>query len=390
MSGEPAIVIVTVLRERGFTGVQSHVAVFRRYLREQGSPVRVVTPFQNGRWLVLPVIAVRRVVEAISPSLGVRWYRRGHSFLLRRSLRRVLAGVGPAVVYAQDPVSAEAALDVRGAAGPRVVMAAHFNVSQADEWAGKGRIRAGGRAWRSIRAHDARVLPGLDGIVHVSADVRRHVEALVPAAAGVPAVVVPNFAYPPPECGPAAPGAGDRPAATDLVSVGSLEPRKNQGYLLEILAEAARLGVRPTLTLIGDGPDRRALAGRAESLGVAPQVSMAGVVPLAAHHLHGYRLYCHAARMESFGMAILEAMAAGLPVIAAPVGGIPEVFRDRIEGRYWPLDDAPAAARILVEALADEAALREMAAAARDRFDSSFDARGCAPVLAAFLRQRAG
>jgi len=385
VSADRPIVIAMVLRERGATGVQSHVGVFRRFLHEQGSAVRVVTPFQNPRWLVVPVVAIRRLVETVSPSFGVAWYRRGHAFLLRRSLRRVLGELGPAVIYAQCPVSAEAALSVRVSGALPVVMAAHFNVSQADEWAGKGRIREGGRAFRAIRAHEVRVLPQLDGIVHVSEDVRRHVEELVPAVRGIPAVVVPNFVYP----APAAEGeVGTAVAPSGLVSVGSLEPRKNQGYLLDILIELARLGLRPHLTLLGDGQDRHRLQARVRELSLGDQVTMPGVQPGAAAHLAGFRVYCHAARMESFGMAVLEAMAAGLPVVAAPVGGIPEVFRDGIEGRYWPLDNAAAAARILAGMLADETALATMSQAARIRFTATFDARICAPRLADFLGER--
>jgi len=334
------------------------------------------------------MLAVRRALDAVSPSLGVVWYRRGHAFLLRRSLRRVLAETGDAVVYAQCPISAEVALAVRPPAGVRVVMAAHFNLSQADEWVDKGRIRRGGRVFRGILDLEASVIPRLDGIVHVSADVRRHVESRIDGARGIPSTVVPNFVDEASMPSSASDNIGGAGATGDLVSVGSLEPRKNQAYLLEILDEMARLGARPSLDLLGDGQDRERLANRARELGLASQVRFLGIQPNAAQRLSGYRVYCHAARMESFGMAILEAMAAGLPVMAAPVGGIPEVFRDGIEGRYWPLDDAPAAARILTETMADDLAVARMGRAARERAATTFAARICGPALVAFLQGR--
>lgn len=78
------------------------------------------------------------------------------------------------------------------------------------------------------------MLPRLDGIVYVSEFMRRQVEERIPGARHIPAVVIPN-AVP----------AVDRPRGPilgDLVTVGALEARKNVGYLLEVLALAARRG----------------------------------------------------------------------------------------------------------------------------------------------------
>ena len=93
----------------------------------------------------------------------------------------------------------------------------------------------------------------------------------------------------------------------------------------------------------------------------------------------------HAAIMETLGFVLIEAMSCGRPILAAPVGGIPEVFADGREGRYWPLDDVEKAARILVDTLEDEAVLNEMGEAGMKRFDTRFSKKAVFPDVAEFL-----
>jgi glycosyltransferase involved in cell wall biosynthesis len=78
-------------------------------------------------------------------------------------------------------------------------------------------------------------------------------------------------------------------------------------------------------------------------------------------------------------------MAAGLPVIAAPAGGIRQLFDDGIEGRFWALDDPEAAATILIEAMENERNRLRMARAARRRFLERFASSVVCPQLYRFL-----
>jgi glycosyltransferase involved in cell wall biosynthesis len=174
-------------------------------------------------------------------------------------------------------------------------------------------------------------------------------------------------------------------AERDLISIGSLEPRKNHQYLLRVLAEAKRLGHEYTLTIIGSGPLRRPLARLTHSLGLTGQVTFLGFQPRAARWLSGHRALVHSSLMESFGVVFIEAMAAARPVFAAPVGAIPEVFDDGVEGRYWPLDDPRAGAEILISLLEAPQAYARSAAAARARFERCFATDRVAPRLAEFL-----
>jgi glycosyltransferase involved in cell wall biosynthesis len=101
--------------------------------------------------------------------------------------------------------------------------------------------------------------------------------------------------------------------------------------------------------------------------------------------LFGYRAYVHAATREVLPLALIEALAAGLPIVAGAIGGIPELFDPGVEGAIWPLDDPDAAARVLIGLLEDEKRLARSAAAAAARFSREFDAAVAGPALEAFL-----
>lgn len=373
------VVITTLLRAEGGTGVQTHLQALVAHLRGQGRSVTVVTPFSARSPLVRPVFALRLPLRRLSRSMSVRWYRHWHAHYLRSALRRHLREEASGrVVYAQDPISADVALTVRGS--EPVVMVAHFNVSQADEWAERGDISRDDRYFRAIRSFEARVLPRLDGIVYVSAWSRDQLLGRVPELREVPAATVPNFVEP-----------GDDPSLApavvraDLVSVGTLEPRKNQGYLLDVLAAADRRGHRYSLSLIGDGPSRADYERRTAERGLGDRVSFLGFCSDARAHLAGHRLYCHAALVENLPLALIEAMAEGLPVVTAAVGGIPSMLTPGVEGAFWPLDDSEAAATVLIDLLGDPERLLRCGTAARDRVEREFAAEAVVPRLVSFL-----
>jgi glycosyltransferase involved in cell wall biosynthesis len=363
---DPEIVIATITRRESLNGVQAHITHVASLL-DAVRPVAssVVSPFSSRSPMLWPVFAIRFLLAPVSGTADVWWYRFWHTYYLtgalRRRLRRAPTG---ATVYAQCPLSAYAALRVRRP-GQRVVMAVHFNVSQADEWAQKGLIPAGGRLYRSITDVEAGVLPALDGVVYVSDYMRRVLQERIPSLRHVPSVVIPNFLVPSPAEPRAAAAARGRPRFRDIMSIGSLEPRKNHAYLLRVLAEAAALGHRYELTVVGDGPSRRVLERTAHELGVADQVDFLGYRADVRSLLGCHRVYCHTALVENLPFAIIEAMGEGLPVIAGAVGGIPEMIRPGVDGCLWPLNDPGAAAEVLIGVLEDEKLRLSMASAAR-------------------------
>jgi len=371
------VLVCTLLREQGDTGVQTHVRALREHLATEGGVARLVTPFSSGSALMAPTFAMRRIVQPVSGSAGVWWYREGHRYFLERALRTAMSESKSRVaVYAQCPVSAAAALRVR--TDERVVLAVHFNVSQAHEWADKGLIPRDGRLAASIERFEAEVLPRVDGLVFVSEYMRDVVHERIPATRSTPWDLVPNFVDVPDATGPRLP-------ARDLVTVGTLEPRKNHEYLLRVLATASAMGRDFTLTVIGAGPERGRLEALARGLGVRELVDFRGFVPDPVPLLREHRLYVHASRMESFGIAVAEAMAQGIPALVGPVGALPEVVRDGVEGSYWPLDDPTEGARRLLDMLSDESRLEAMGRRARERARRHYAREVQAPRLVDFV-----
>jgi glycosyltransferase involved in cell wall biosynthesis len=117
-----------------------------------------------------------------------------------------------------------------------------------------------------------------------------------------------------------------------LCFVGNLVPEKGPDVLVEALAHVDP-AVLSTLdvVLIGDGPLRRDLEARAERLGVRPRLSFPGRCPpeQVARWLSASDGLCLPSRREGCPNVVLEALASGRPVVAAAVGGVPELLTDQ-------------------------------------------------------------
>ena len=376
------LIIATILREKGITGVHTHFRQLCQYLERQGKPATLVTPFSWGRPLIKPVFGVRYLLERCSGSANVWWYRHWHEVFLYQALRRALATADDCVIYAQCPVSARAAMRARRGPHQRVVMAVHFRISQADEWANKdrGEIARDGHVFHAIRSLEREVIPQVDGLVYVSKWGQDALLGWFPEAAAVPSAVIGNFVAPL-DVKPRQEPIGD------LVSVGNLEAVKNHRYLLQVLAQAKQGGRAYTMDIFGEGPMQKDLQQLIAALGLEQQVRLRGFRPDVRDLLPGYRACVHASYSESLPLALIEAMAAGLPVIAGDAGGVSELFDDGVEGRRWPLDDPAAAAIVLIDLMDNEPKRATIAGAALARFQRDFDAEVIAPRLCSFLME---
>jgi glycosyltransferase involved in cell wall biosynthesis len=182
----------------------------------------------------------------------------------------------------------------------------------------------------------------------------------------------------------APPAANDPPV---LLSVGMMRTRdKLASY--RVLAEAlGRLKDKPwRALLVGDGPARGEVEAMMAPLG--ERVRFAGVVPhaeLPATYASA-DLYLWPAINEAYGMAFLEAQAAGLPVVAGRTGGVPAVVADGITGVLTPIGDAAAFAAATARLLDDPKARLQLGKAARARVAARHDERAAAHALAAALR----
>ena len=91
--------------------------------------------------------------------------------------------------------------------------------------------------------------------------------------------------------------------------------------------------------MVGDGPDRPEAADEAEALGIADRVLFLGKQDSVAELLACADLFLLPSALESFGLAALEAMASGVPVVASRAGGLPEVVEDGVNGYLAPPGD---------------------------------------------------
>lgn len=161
-----------------------------------------------------------------------------------------------------------------------------------------------------------------------------------------------------------------------LVCVGRLCEQKGQLLLLQALAGLRQRGLRPRLTLAGDGPLRGAIDEAVQRLGLQDQVRVTGWV--GGDTVRDLLGRCHAMVLPSFAeglpVAIMEAMALGRPVVSTMVAGIPELVRHGEDGWLVPAGDVEALTEALDECLrCDGARLAGMGEQARQRVWSRHD-----------------
>lgn len=283
--------------------------------------------------------------DGVAVALLVRLAR-----LLRRPSGRALLVATLQVSYTRErrsvrPVRADGRVVSRPSASERV-----FAWGRAPVLAGLGRLTA--------RLADRVVAPSHATGLELAQDY---------GARGV--TVIPNGIAPLP------PGdrAVERPPGRPVVLfAGRLRTRKGVAVLVEAFSRLRREHPEATLVVAGDGEQRAALEAQVRALGLGGAVRFAGAQPRSA--MPGWYaaadLFCLPSLYEGFPLAILEAMAAGLPVVATAVSGIPEAVEDGVTGRLVPPEDATALARTLAELAADPEAARRMGEAGRSRVEA--------------------
>lgn len=172
--------------------------------------------------------------------------------------------------------------------------------------------------------------------------------------------------------------------AQDLVvaMVGVLREGKGHAEAIEAVERLREVVPETRLLIVGDGPERREIAALAERLG--PAAVLAGHRSDVMAVLDAVDVLVHPSRVDAFPTVLLEAMAAGVPVVATRVGGIPEIV---VGGETGALVEAPPSAPELAGALrhmlADARHRRRLGAAGRARFERSFTAEQWARRLRA-------
>lgn len=162
-----------------------------------------------------------------------------------------------------------------------------------------------------------------------------------------------------------------------VFALGRMASYKGFDVLIEA---AARLSDDRVVLIGGAGPLLDRYRAQVDRLGLAERVRLLG--PMTDDdlitHLHGADVFClpSITRAEAFGVAMLEAMAAGRPVVASdiPGSGVPWVNQDGVTGFNVRLGDAPALAQAIERVLGDDALAARMGAASRQRYRSEFTA----------------
>ncbi len=119
-----------------------------------------------------------------------------------------------------------------------------------------------------------------------------------------------------------------------IISVGRLAPEKNWGRLLEATGHALKSNPRLRLALIGDGPQKKELKRQAAKLGIESRVEFAGKLPFKEipRYLKAADLFGFASLTETQGLVTMEALAAGLPVVAVDATGTRDVIEQNVQG----------------------------------------------------------
>lgn len=197
-------------------------------------------------------------------------------------------------------------------------------------------------------------------------------------------VTVLHNAVPGPETVP----ARDHGGPCRILFLGVLGPRKGVPSLLRALASPALRGFSWQATLAGNGEVRESQA-RAAELGIGDRLRFTGWVgeDEARRLLAWADLLVLPSRNEGLPMAILEAMAWGLPVVSTPVGAIPDAIEHGINGFLVPVGDDVALAAALAQLVEDPPLRHRMGAAARQRWARDFDITAYNHRLEALFRQ---
>lgn len=180
-----------------------------------------------------------------------------------------------------------------------------------------------------------------------------------------------RYGYPPPPLGRIRLGWSGRPQprstaprAPTIVCVAGLRREKGHDTLLAAFAIVRERIPEARLVLVGDGPHRAQVEALVRAARLADSVHLAGRAAEIWPHLAGADVFALASPSEALGIAIMEAMAAGLPVVATDVGGIPELVEPGVTGELFPVRDHRELARKLVALLESPERLRAMSAAA--------------------------
>lgn len=331
--------LALVISSLGPGGAEKVLAGMAGWWAQRGHDVSLVTisDSSDDHWPLDP--AVERVALGLAsdsrslPAALVANARRVHA------LRRALAQRRPdaAIAFMGSP-SVVTLLATRGLGVP-VVVSEHQLPSLPE---------AGRRRWAMLRRFTYPAARAVVVVTDESATWARR------AARSRPVVAIPN-----PVAAPAHPAGSDRPdGPPTIVGMGRLAPEKGFDLLVRAFARVAAERPEWRLAVHGEGPERWRLEALVAELGLAARVSLPGLLRDPAEAFAAATVFALSSRSEGFPNVLLEAMAHGVPVVAAAASGaIPQIVRDGVDGLLVPAGSVDVLAEGLAR-LMDDPSLR--------------------------------
>lgn len=332
-------------------GAERVLSLLANALAAEGHVITLITLADRARDFFPIDPAIHRVGLAVqSMSGGLLDALRNNIGRIRR-LRSALRGSDPEVLIAFcDQANVLALLASRGLPC-RVIVSERTDPSRHDI----------GRLWSSLRRL---VYPWADTVVVQTDAVAAWLCREIPRAR---VTVIPNPVLPPSVTKPANSAQSTPPV---IIGMGRLSHEKGFDRLLGAFATVSPTFPNWRLQLLGDGPLREALQSEAERLGIAARVSFLGNVAEPAGHLAAAELFVLPSRYEGFPNALLEAMAAGLPVLAFDCpSGPAAIIRPNVDGVLVPADDVPALQEQMAKLMADAGERQRLGRAAIEVLD---------------------
>jgi glycosyltransferase involved in cell wall biosynthesis len=180
---------------------------------------------------------------------------------------------------------------------------------------------------------------------------------------------------------------GIDPAAVVCVAVARFAAQKNLQLLLSAFQRVVAREPRALLCLAGDGPERESLRSRCAALRIADRVRFLGPRADVPELLASSDVFVLSSTWEGNPLSVMEAMAAGIPVVSTAVGGVPEIVRNGVTGRLVATEDSEALGNAIGELVRSRATRIAMGLAGRERADSAFDKRTMASGYAALYEE---
>ncbi len=158
-----------------------------------------------------------------------------------------------------------------------------------------------------------------------------------------------------------------------VLAVGALVERKSHQTLIDAAARLKQSGIALQFLICGVGPLRPALESQVHALGLDSCVHFTGFCHDLPAHLSAADFFVHTPLSEGLGVAVIEALAAGLPVVASRVGGIPDLITHQVTGLLIPTKDSVALETALAQYVHNPGWAKRLGQAGRATAHARFD-----------------